>query len=129
MTDLIHSIDRYLRRSKASTPPQELQALPYNVVGFSEDMHRRNRELKDFLFEKLYRHYRVVRMQTKAERIITDLFELYTANPPGALPDTAQLLIPPSKGLELTVCDYIAGMTDRFAIDEHKRLFDVDVLP
>ena len=90
-------------------------------------MHRRNRELKDFLFEKLYRHYRVVRMQTKAERIITDLFELYTANP-GALPDTAQLLIP-SKGLELTVCDYIAGMTDRFAIDEHKRLFDVDVLP
>jgi dGTPase len=126
MTDLIHSIDRYLRRSKANSP-HEIQALAYNVVGFSEDMHRRNRELKDFLFEKLYRHYRVVRMQTKAERIITDLFELYVANP-GALPDTVQLNIP-ARGLELTVCDYIAGMTDRFAIDEHKRLFDVDVLP
>lgn len=126
MTDLIHSIDRYLRRANVSSP-QELQALPYNVVGFSEDMHRRNRELKDFLFEKLYRHYRVVRMQTKAERIITDLFNLYVNNP-GALPETAQLYIP-VKGLELTVCDYIAGMTDRFAIDEYKRLFDVDVLP
>jgi dGTPase len=126
MTDLIHSIDRYLRRSKANSP-QELQALPYNVVGFSEDMHRRNRELKDFLFEKLYRHYRVVRMQTKAERIISELFKLYV-NTPSALPDTVQLSIP-VKGLELTVCDYIAGMTDRFAIDEYKRLFDVDVLP
>lgn len=126
MTDLIHSIDRYLRRSKANSP-QELQALPYNVVGFSEDMHRRNRELKDFLFEKLYRHYRVVRMQTKAERIISELFKLYV-NTPSALPDSVQLSIP-VKGLELTVCDYIAGMTDRFAIDEYKRLFDVDVLP
>ncbi len=126
MTDLIHSIDRYLRRANVSSP-QELQALPYNVVGFSEDMHRRNRELKDFLFEKLYRHYRVVRMQTKAERIITELFNLYVKNP-GALPDTAQFYIP-IRGLELTVCDYIAGMTDRFAIDEYKRLFDVDVLP
>ena len=126
MTDLIHSIDRYLRRSKANSP-QELQALPYNVVGFSEDMHRRNRELKDFLFGKLYRHYRVVRMQTKAERIISELFKLYV-NTPSALPDTVQLSIP-VKGLELTVCDYIAGMTDRFAIDEYKRLFDVDVLP
>ncbi len=126
MTDLIHSIDRYLRRSKANSP-QELQALPYNVVGYSEDMHRRNRELKDFLFDKLYRHYRVVRMQTKAEHIITELFDLYV-NTPTALPDNMQLLIP-VKGLELTVCDYIAGMTDRFAIDEYKRLFDVDVLP
>lgn len=126
MTDLIHSIDRYLRRSKANSP-QELQALPYNVVGYSEDMHRRNRELKDFLFDKLYRHYRVVRMQTKAEKIITDLFNLYV-NTPDALPDNVQLLIP-VKGLELTVCDYIAGMTDRFAIDEFKRLFDVNVLP
>lgn len=126
MTDLIHSIDRYLRRSKANSP-QELQALPYNVVGYSEDMHRRNRELKDFLFDKLYRHYRVVRMQTKAEHIITELFNLYV-NTPTALPDNMQLLIP-VKGLELTVCDYIAGMTDRFAIDEYKRLFDVDVLP
>ena len=126
MTDLIHSIDRYLRRSKVNSP-QELQALPYNVVGYSEDMHRRNRELKDFLFDKLYRHYRVVRMQTKAEHIITELFNLYVSTP-DALPDNVQLLIP-VKGLELTVCDYIAGMTDRFAIDEFKRLFDVNVLP
>ncbi len=126
MTDLIHSIDRYLRRSKVNSP-QELQALPYNVVGYSEDMHRRNRELKDFLFDKLYRHYRVVRMQTKAETIITELFNLYISTP-DALPDNVQLLIP-IKGLELTVCDYIAGMTDRFAIDEFKRLFDVNVLP
>ncbi len=47
---------------------EELQRLPYNVIGFSEDMHRRNRQLKDFLYANLYRHYRVVRMQVKAEQ-------------------------------------------------------------
>ena len=60
---------------------EELQRLPYNVIGFSEDMHRRNRQLKDFLYTNLYRHYRVVRMAVKAERIIRDLFNAYLQEP------------------------------------------------
>ena len=126
ITDLIQSIDRYLRKSNVSSS-LELQKLPFNVAGFSEDMYRRNRELKDFLFNKLYRHHRVVRMSVKSERIITDIFSMYQRTP-SALPEAVQELIP-QRGLERTICDYIAGMTDRFAIDEHLRLFDSQTLP
>lgn len=126
VTDLIQSIDRYLRKSNVKSA-LEVQKLPYNVVGFSEDMYRRNRELKDFLFANLYRHYRVVRMSAKAEKIVAKLFGIYQKTP-AALPPGIQELVP-DRGLERTICDYIAGMTDRFAIDEYKRLFDADVLP
>ncbi len=80
-------------------------------------MKTRNRELKDFLYTRLYRHYRVIRMQVKAERIIEDLFNSYKAEPL-VLPTHVQQWIP-ARGLERTICDYIAGMTDRFALDEH----------
>jgi dGTPase len=126
VTDLIQSVDRYLRKSGVKSP-EDLQNLPYNVVGFSEDMYRRNRELKDFLYANLYRHYRVVRMAAKADKIITDLFNTYQKSP-SMLPDGIQSQIS-DHGLERTICDYVAGMTDRFAIDEYNRLFDPDVLP
>ena len=126
VNDLIQSIDRMIRRSGIRNV-EELQKLPYNVVGFSEDMHRRNRELKDFLFKNLYNHYRVVRMAVKADRILENLFQAYVQEPT-ILPDQVQALIE-QKGLEETICDYIAGMTDRFAIDEHQKLFDPTALP
>lgn len=126
VNDLIQSIDRMIRRSGIRNV-EELQQLPYNVVGFSEDMHRRNRELKDFLFKNLYNHYRVVRMAVKADRILENLFQAYIQEP-NILPDQYQTAIEKS-GLEETVCDYIAGMTDRFAIDEHQKLFDPTTLP
>lgn len=126
VTDLIQSIDRMIRRSGIRTV-EELQKLPYNVVGFSEDMHRRNRELKDFLFNHLYNHYRVVRMAVKAERILESLFQSYLKDP-AILPEQFQQAIE-SDGLEQTICYYIAGMTDRFAIDEYQKLFDPTVLP
>lgn len=125
-TDLIQSIDRYLRKSGVKSV-LELQKLPYNVVGFSEDMYRRNRELKDFLFANLYRHYRVVRMSTKAERVVNELFTAYQSTP-SVLPPNYQALIN-DRGLERVICDYIAGMTDRFATDEYSRMFQPDVLP
>jgi dGTPase len=126
VTDLIQSIDRMIRRSGIRNL-EELQKLPYNVVGFSEDMHRRNRELKDFLYMNLYNHYRVVRMAVKAERILENLFTAFV-NEPKILPEQFQNSID-KKGLEDTVCYYIAGMTDRFAIDEYQKIFDPVVLP
>jgi dGTPase len=125
-TDLIQSIDRYLRKSGVKSV-LELQKLPYNVVGFSEDMYRRNRELKDFLFANLYRHYRVVRMATKAERVVNELFTTYQSTP-SVLPPKYQGLIN-ERGLERVICDYIAGMTDRFATEEYSRMFEPNVLP
>jgi len=126
VTDIIHNTSKTLKDSGINTA-LELQQLSYNVIGHSEDMHRRNRELKDFLYSKLYRHTRVVRMAVKAERIVSDLFDAYVLEPE-ILPKSSQILIA-QRGLERTVCDYIAGMTDRYAIEEHRKLFDPSILP
>jgi dGTPase len=121
VTDLVTSTDTRLKESGAGSP-LDLQKLSYNVIGFSEEMRRRNRELKDFLYNKMYRHYRVVRMQVKAERLVEELFNAYR-NEPSTLPGQFQAFIN-GRGLERTICDYIAGMTDRYAIEEHQKLFN-----
>jgi dGTPase len=126
VTDLVKSTDQRLRESGVKSV-EELQRLEYNVIGLDEDMQRRNRELKDFLYNNLYRHYRVVRMAVKAEQIIRNLFNAYM-NEPAVLPSHAQVLFE-ERGVERTVCDYIAGMTDRFAIEEHVKLFNPETLP
>ncbi|GMV32331.1 MAG: deoxyguanosinetriphosphate triphosphohydrolase [Chloroflexi bacterium CFX1] len=121
VTDMVKSADERLRAGKVNSVA-EIQKLKYNVVGYSEETQRRNRELKDLLYKRLYRHYRVVRMQVKAERIISDLFNAYRAEP-AILPDHVQFFIE-KRGLERTICDYIAGMTDRYAVEEHQKLFN-----
>lgn len=126
VTDMIESTDKRLKESGAKSP-LDLQKMKTNVIGYSEDVQRRNRELKDFLYKKMYSHYRVVRMAVKAERVISDLFNAYKAEP-AILPDTAQIFID-KRGLERTICDYIAGMTDRFAIEEHQKLFNPSEKP
>jgi dGTPase len=126
VTDLIHTTDQRLREYKIRSV-EDIQNLDFNLIGYSEDMHRRNRELKDFLYANLYRHHRVVRMAVKAERIINDLFLLYQSEPE-MLPGHVQGLIE-ERGLERTITDYLAGMTDRFAIEEHQKLFDPGVKP
>ncbi|MFZ2098262.1 MAG: deoxyguanosinetriphosphate triphosphohydrolase [Anaerolineales bacterium] len=126
VTDLIHTTDQQLRESGVRSV-LELQKLPYNVIGFSEEMSRRNRQLKDFLYANLYRHHRVVRMAVKAERIISDLFKAYLREP-AILPSHVQDLSE-ERGLERNICDYIAGMTDRFAVEEYQKLFDPVMKP
>lgn len=121
VTDMVTTTNSRLKESSAQSP-LELQRLSYNVIGFSEEMNRRNRELKDFLYNRMYRHYRVVRMQVKAERIVEEIFNAYQ-DEPSTLPRQFQAFID-QRGLERTICDYIAGMTDRYAIEEHQKLFD-----
>lgn len=126
VTDLVHATDQRLCESNVKSV-EELQRLAYNVIGFSEDMVRRNRQLKDFLYQNLYRHHRVMRMQMKAERIISDLFQAYCCEP-AILPSHIQAWVN-ERGLERTICDYIAGMTDRYAVEEHQKLFDPATKP
>jgi len=95
------------------------------LVGYSAEMAERVAELKRFLLHNMYRHYRVVRMGNKAGRILRDLFRSYVAEP-GQLPPHYQEQVG-RDGVERAVCDYIAGMTDRFAVDEHQKLFDPTV--
>jgi dGTPase len=127
--EITHMVNDSNRRIEASGVKSlhELQSLPYNVIGFDEDMRKKNDELKSFLFQNMYRQYRVVRMQKKAERVLTELFNAYLEEP-NMLPRQFQELIE-IKGRERTVCDYLAGMTDRFAVDEYQKLFDPSLLP
>ena len=95
------------------------------LVGYGAEMAGRVGELKQFLLRNMYRHYRVVRMGNKAARILRDLFRSYVSEP-GQLPPQFQAQVE-RDGVERAVCDYIAGMTDRFAVDEHQKLFDPTV--
>ena len=106
----------------AITSLTDLRRVNRPMVHFSDGITARNRELKRFLFEHLYRHYKVEKMRVKSEIFITRLFETYIRFPN---------LLPPKYrarfdrlGRERVVCDYIAGMTDRFALDEYKRMFE-----
>ena len=87
-------------------------------------MQQLNAELKRYLFDCFYRHYRVVRMATKAERLLSDLFGAYLQQPLQLPTELRQQAQRPDASLAQIVCDYLAGMTDRYAIQEHKRLFD-----
>jgi dGTPase len=102
------------------------------LVGFSAPMREENRALKAFLNDNLYRHYQVLRMTNKARRIITDLFTAFMAEPRLLPPQYQQRAQMESASDPLVrdpkaraVADYIAGMTDRYAIKEHRRLFAV----
>ena len=99
-----------------------LQTHDANVVGYSTEFYPKIRALKDFLFQRMYRHYRLMRMQTKAERFITQLFDAYCKEP-GMLPTETQALLA-ERPKPRVVADYIAGMTDRYALDEWEKLFD-----
>lgn len=126
VSDVVSATDQRLRDSGVKSA-EAVQRLPQNVIGFSDEMKRRNRELKDFLYSNLYRHYRVVRMAVKAERILSSLFEAY-CDEPSILPPQTRAYIE-TRGLQRAVCDYIAGMTDRYAIEEYHKLFKPDMLP
>ncbi|MGD2161743.1 MAG: deoxyguanosinetriphosphate triphosphohydrolase, partial [Anaerolineales bacterium] len=96
-----------------------------NLVGLSDEMHTKNQELKTFLYDHMYRHHRVYRMQVKAEKILAEIFEAYTQHP-AMLPEEIQVKAS-EEHFYRAIADYIAGMTDRFALDEHSRLFDPQV--
>ncbi|MBM3486274.1 MAG: deoxyguanosinetriphosphate triphosphohydrolase [Alphaproteobacteria bacterium] len=116
------------RRLDALAPqsPDDIRRHDHPVVGFSPAIAERNLGLKRFLFDRMYRHYKVNRMTSKARRVVRDLFGLLHAEPECLPADWRRA----AEGLDTAgrarlVCDYIAGMTDRFAVDEHRRLFDL----
>lgn len=120
------------RRLKALHPgaPQDIRSAKQAVVAFSDPMRRKVDELRDFLYERMYRHHTVMRLWLKVERIVTDLFTAFMNNYK-ILPEEWQKRVEEAGGLAndrvlaRVVADYIAGMTDRYAIREHERLFDL----
>lgn len=102
--------------------PQKLQAHDANVVGYSPAFGAKIDALKKFLYARMYRHYRLVRMQAKAERFIEQIFNAYMQEPDMLPQETKRLL--DDAPLHRVVADYVAGMTDRYALDEWEKLFD-----
>ena len=108
------------------TSAGEVRALGRPVVAFSNEMAANDRSLKKFLYRRMYRHYKVNRMASKARRVVHDLFKLFVAEPE-CLPNDWRERCDASGSRQTArvVADYIAGMTDRFAFLEHQRIFNI----
>lgn len=121
VTDLITSSRQRLECADLGSV-DEVRQYGEVLIGFSPEMAERNLELKRFLRQHLYQHYRVHRMSHKAQQVVVSLFEAFMAESKLLPPDFQEGV--KSQGRARVVADYVAGMTDRFAITEHERLFN-----
>jgi dGTPase len=121
--DLVAETRRRLVASGAKTV-DEVRQLGDPVAAFSPPMRDHDRALKRFLHERMYRHYRVNRMSSKARRVVRELFQLFLAEPECLPGEWRALTRDKASETARIVADYLALMTDRFALDEHRRLFD-----
>jgi len=128
VTDLIEfSIENIENHAPQSI--EDVRDAGRSLIGFGIEMHERNQELKRFLRDQLYQHYKVRRMSKKANRIISSLFQSFFDDPRLLPPDYYRRMNAQEKQMSTLlrariVADYIAGMTDRFAISEYERMFD-----
>ncbi len=127
--DVLEETERRIRDA-APQSPDDVRACGRQLVAFSQEMLPKIAETRAFLMERMYRHYTINRIWVKVERIIGDLFHHFHAQY-ALMPDRWQRLVEAGGGVEdetaraRIVADYIAGMTDRFAIREHERMFDL----
>lgn len=119
--DLVTETESRLKDAKIKSL-SDIRNSKSRLVSLSKDFDMKNRELKAFLRDFMYHHHRVERMANKTEIIMEGLFKTYLKNPKTLPPEVYEKA--KKRDLERTVCDYIAGMTDRFALEEYKRLFD-----
>jgi dGTPase len=124
VTDLIQQSERNISRQDVATV-EDVRSAPA-MIAYGAEVDEQQRELKNFLRTHLYRHYRVLRMSAKAQRIISDLFGVFMSDT-RLLPP--QFQSPAEHDRARAVADYIAGMTDRYAIREHRRIFAVEEIP
>jgi dGTPase len=124
VTDLITAVVTRVREHKLDSV-EAVREHGKPIATFSPTMEAKRLELKAFLMENLYRHYRVMRMAVKAQKIMADLFNAYMAEP-AQLPPHIAARWKAGEDQARVIADYIAGMTDRFAVDEYRKLFDPD---
>jgi dGTPase len=129
---MVNDVVAQIRRNTVAThvkTSDDVRSLSASIVQFSSQMAENNRILQAFLSNRMYRHERVLEIMERAQRVIRDLFEAYM-NDASLLP--ADWRDDPSTDDRIyharQVCDFLSGMTDRFALDQHKRLFDLDPL-
>jgi dGTPase len=122
VTDLLQTVSSRLQELRLETVA-DVRAHGQPIATFGAEMEGKRLELKAFLMENLYRHYRVMRMAVKAQKVMADLFHAYMSEP-AQLPPHIVARCKAGEDCARVIADYIAGMTDRFALDEHSKLFD-----
>jgi dGTPase len=126
VTDLVEA-SRAAIHSAGIETLDDVRSCGENLLRLSAPAARRNLELKRFLNERLYRHTRMESARDRYREVVVGLFESYQESP-ALLPQPHQERVPQGEPLERVICDYVAGMTDRYALDEYQRLFGVDPL-
>jgi dGTPase len=122
VTDLIKNTLKNIKTLRI-TNFKEVKECKKRIVSFSKETAAGREELKEFLYKYLYSHWRVLRMSDKAKRFVRALFNIYVKNPELIHPSVKKH-IKKDENLKRIICDYIAGMTDRYALEEYRRLFD-----
>jgi dGTPase len=125
--DVLTETQRRAVAEKVSSP-EEVRMLGHALVAFSRDMVEDLSALRRFLMDRMYRHWKVNRTRSQARRILAEMFQLFMAEP-DVLPAEwfSRCEGRDEAGRARVICDYIAGMTDRYAIEEHRKLFHLDV--
>ncbi len=124
INDLVDETRARVKREKPNSAA-DVRAMDAPLIAFSEGLDGPQRALRAFLHARMYKHYRVNRMRSKAKRVLADLFEVFLHEPQTLPPPWGGLAQPADETLRARiVCDYIAGMTDTFALEEHRRLFE-----
>ena len=121
VTDVLATSEKAIRDAGVQSVA-DVRAAGGRLIRISEGLEPKVRELERFLMDRVYRHYRVARMMTKAKRFIREIFKAYQDNP-DQLPPTYRARAE-QEGLECAIRDYVAGMTDRYAQDEYQRLYE-----
>ena len=121
VTDVINQTEAKIKKFRIRKP-QDTVKIPERIVAVSKEMQNMRGPMREFLTNNLYHHYRVVRMSNKASRFITSLFNVYL-DKSEQLPPTTQARLKKEEEHRV-ICDYIAGMTDRYALDEYKKFFE-----
>lgn len=125
ITDVVHATHRRLQEHGIETLDDVRQA-ESKLLGPSEEMQEQLAELKSFLYQNFYFHHRLIRMTRKAHQVLERMYNAYLDTPDMLPPHVAEQVA--ELGLERAVTDYLAGMTDRYANDEYRRLFDPTAL-
>jgi len=128
VADVLQETERRAKRLHPKSA-QQVRELREPLISFSAQMSEKNRMLQSFLAERMYQHPRIGDIMARARRVVRDLFEAYIGDPKLMPPNWREDSFTDDRSrFARQVCDFIAGMTDRYSLDQHKRLFDLDPL-
>ena len=130
MTEMVDDVISYTKDHISALDlktPDDVRHMDRQLVDFSPQMHKKNDALQLFLTRRMYRHEKVMKNMERAGRVINQLFDAYM-NDHSMLPDDWSKDKLDENQWARRICDYIAGMTDRYALDQHKAIFDLDPL-